>query len=187
MTITHPDPAKMQEALEAWNSGGFLEHFFPVPYTLRPENLSPMDWEKFPNAEYGRELDQAIRALNKKHFGYESWYEWRLVHWGIKWDIGHGSDDGKMPALKDNVLSVNFNSPWGPPLDAYSRLQELGYEIKAYYWESGMCFAGIWDNGIDEYYSDITDSANARATLPGELDEIMGISETLEAYEEEIE
>ena len=57
--------------------------------------------------------------------------------------------------------------------------------MRAYYYEGGMCFAGIYDNGSDECYSDWGDSQGAKDTLPQELDEFFAISESQSEYEEE--
>jgi hypothetical protein len=54
------------------------------------------------------------------------------------------------------------------------------------YNESGMCFAGIWEDGIDDYYEyDSLNSTEVAEQLPAELDEAFGISETMAEYEEE--
>jgi len=64
-------------------------------------------------------------------------------------------------------------------------LVEQGYTVRAYYYEPGMCFAGVWDNGCDDCYSDWGDSQGAKDTLPEDLDEFFAISESLAEYEEE--
>jgi len=183
LEITHSDPAKMEEALIAWKSGGFLDYFIPVPYELRCETIAGrLDWEKFLNKDHYRDIDRAIREANKKYLGFESWYEWRLANWGTKWDVGHASEHGEPPELKDNVLTVNFDSAWAPPVDAYETLHEMGFQITAYYWEPGLCFGGKWENGMDEHYPDI--SSENVDTIPQDLNEIMGISENLELWEQ---
>jgi hypothetical protein len=61
---------------------------------------------------------------------------------------------------------------------------DLGFRIYAMYHESGMCFAGIWDNGDDDYYeySDMN-SQEVSDTLPIELDEAFCISEQMAEWE----
>lgn len=52
------------------------------------------------------------------------------------------------------------------------------------YYECGMCFAGVWDNGDDDYYEfGSMSSTEARNELPVELDEAYGITEYLEECE----
>ena len=54
------------------------------------------------------------------------------------------------------------------------------------YYEPGMCFAGVWEDGCDDYYdySNMT-SDEVQEELPVELDEAFGISEQIAEWEEE--
>lgn len=61
----------------------------------------------------------------------------------------------------------------------------MGYEVRALYVGEGNEYAGIWDNGDDEYYQHFDSSEQARATLPQELDDFFGISDSIAEYEEE--
>jgi hypothetical protein len=83
-------------------------------------------------------------------------------------------------------LMLSFDSAWAPPCAAYEKLTEMGFRIRAMYYEGGMCFAGIWEDGNDDYYEysgmDSTEVAN---TLPVELDEAFCISEQMAEWEEE--
>ena len=53
---------------------------------------------------------------------------------------------------------MRFDTAWSPPLGLYERLKVLGYTVKAYYFEPGMCFAGEWIDGEDTYYENDMDS-----------------------------
>jgi hypothetical protein len=54
------------------------------------------------------------------------------------------------------------------------------------YYEPGMAFAGVWDNGDDDYYEySGLDSTGIAEALPVELDEAFGISESAAEWEEE--
>ena len=116
----------------------------------------------------------------------ENWYDWHISNWGTKWDVG-GSDYGK-PEVDPtgNSASFNFDSAWSPPVAWYERMQDLGFEVEAYYYESGMCFAGKYDINGDDYYefSDMN-SDEVRDTLPDDLDDMFAISETMKNYEDE--
>jgi hypothetical protein len=133
-----------------------------------------------PNAdEYDR-----IRAENKAETGFESWYEFCTSRWGTKWDVG-GADCGI--ELDDDGLgfTASFDSAWSPPTGVYEALVAQGYSVRAYYYESGMAFAGIWDDGCDDCYSDWGDAQGARDMLPEDLDEQFGISDSQADWEEE--
>jgi hypothetical protein len=68
------------------------------------------------------------------------------------------------------------------------KFMDLGFRVKLFYYESGMCFAGIYDENGDDYYelSDMT-AAEVAESLPEELDEMFGISENMAEWEEEKE
>jgi hypothetical protein len=54
------------------------------------------------------------------------------------------------------------------------------------YFEPGMAFAGIWEDGIDDFYEyGGLDSAGIAEELPVELDEAFGISESAAEWEAE--
>jgi len=81
---------------------------------------------------------------------------------------------------------LGFESAWAPPTAAYEKLQAMGFRITAMYFEPGMAFAGIWDNGNDDYYEyGGMSSTEIAETLPVELDEAFGISEDVAQWEEE--
>ena len=87
----------------------------------------------------------------------ENWYNWQINNWGTKWDIGAemGTDREEYHGLKatrvGNEVSCSFDSAWSPPVGLYDKLVELGYDVKASYWEPGMAFCGIWNDGADNY------------------------------------
>jgi hypothetical protein len=67
-------------------------------------------------------------------------------------------------------------------------MEELGFEVKAMYYEPGMCFCGIYEDGSDDYYEYNEMTAGEVAdTLPTELDEEFGISDSMAEWEAEQE
>ncbi len=86
--------------------------------------------------------------------GHDNWYSWRNENWGTKWDI----DPGEGLEFTDNgdgtaQISGWFESAWAPPIQAYDTfLDDMdGCSLTADYHEPGMDFAGIYDNGDDQY------------------------------------
>lgn len=112
-------------------------------------------------------------------------YDWSVANWGTKWDVGDGNG---INTWTDNDLVVYFDSAWSPPIRAYERLMDLGFTVYATYYEPGCSFAGIWEDGMDDYY-DLSgmDSGDVQQQLPQELDDSYGISETMAEYEAENE
>jgi hypothetical protein len=112
-------------------------------------------------------------------------YDWSVANWGTKWDVGDGNG---IQTWDDHELVVYFVSAWSPPTTAYERLLDLGFEVYATYYEPGCAFAGIWDNGSDDYYDlSSMDSGDVQQQLPQELDDAFGISESMAEYETEQE
>jgi len=68
-TITHDDPAKLNELLDAYKRGELMEHFLPTP-------RDPED----PTKLLGAGIPVTI--------GGNDWYNWRVANWGTKWDVG---------------------------------------------------------------------------------------------------
>ena len=81
----------------------------------------------------------------------EGWYDFCVSNWGTKWDFGGADNDGLGATRVGNQVSCTFDSAWAPPVGLYEKLVELGYNVKASYWEPGMAFCGTWDNGFDDY------------------------------------
>lgn len=117
----------------------------------------------------------------KAKYGFTSWYDWNIANWGTKWDLC----DVIKTRIDANTIQLSFESAWSPPIEAYDRLLGMDFEIQAFYHEPGMCFAGVYDNGNDDCYSDWGDSQGARDCLPKELDEMFAISEQQEEWERE--
>jgi hypothetical protein len=169
----------IQRAFDALERGEFLQEFIPVPKELS-ETISG----SFGDDEKQAALE-AQTARNLEQFGYGNWYDYCVNEWGTKWDVG---DQGASDIHPDGkVLHTVFDSAWSPPINAYEKLLELGFTVNAMYFESGMGFAGIYDNGSDDCYSDWGDSRGAKATLPQELDDCFAISESQAEYEDENE
>lgn len=172
VSIGHADAEKMQIVRDALDKNSLFSVLIPCPQEL----VDTTDGSY--SDPYRKELSEFTYELNIKYFGFKSWYDWSNNNWGTKWDIcdiNVNSDDG-------NIIYLDFDTAWSPPTRAYEKLIEMGYTIHAVYYESGMGFCGIWNNGEDEYY-DIqspNDQNWLDANIPAEILENMGI----EAWED---
>jgi len=109
------------------------------------------------------------------------WYSWNVNNWGTKWDTGVNIID-----QSDNEIVLSFDTAWSPPIGFYAFLEEMGYEVDAYYYEPGMCFAGHYTDGTDDYYEySGMNSEEVKEMLPMELDECFCISESMADWENE--
>ena len=169
--IYHKDPAMIERVRKGFNEGGLLNEFFPCPAELH-EHTAP-------------EQDEARAKRFVEQYGASDWYNWQVQNWGTKWDVG---GDGYEAQDIPNGLLLTFESAWSPPTGAYEKLVEQGFEIRAMYYEPGMAFAGIWDNGNDDYYEyGGMNSTQIAEELPEVLDEAFGISESVAEWKAENE
>ena len=111
-------------------------------------------------------------------------YQWCVNNWGTKWDVGGDSYTRPNPF----EILLTFDSAWSPPTNAYQSMLEQGFQVKASYYEPGMAFAGLWEDGFDDYYEYGGMTADEiEATLPQELNEDYGIAEQVAEWEAEQE
>lgn len=174
--IYHTDPAMIERVRKGFNDGGLLSELLPCPQELTETVSGSMGEDK--RAEH-----EAQQAANVEKYGYANWYDFCVNEWGTKWDVGA---DGNPAQDIPGGLMLGFESAWSPPIGAYEKLTEMGFTIRAMYYEPGMAFAGIWEEGSDDYYDyGGLDSAGIADTLPVELDEAFGISESAAEWEAE--
>ena len=180
LVLEHEDPAMIERAKTAFADGKLLNEFCPVPDDLH-----------IVAGRVGDDEDQkqkdlvAQEEVNVAKHGYRNWYDYCVNEWGTKWDVG---GDGMIAdLLEDGRLAMTFDSAWSPPLEFYGKMCDLGFSVRAYYYESGMCFAGIWEDHDDDFYdlSDCRDAQEVEDTLPTVLDEMFCISEYMREYEAE--
>jgi hypothetical protein len=155
----------------AFNDGRMLDEFIPVPKDLQivAGCVGAKDDPKQIELE-------AQELSNITTHGYKNWYDFCVNEWGTKWDIGA---DGNPAQDIPGGLMLGFESAWAPPVGAYEKLTEMGFSIRAMYSEPGMAFAGIWEDGVDDFYDySGLDSAGIAEELPEVLDEAFGISES---------
>ena len=176
--IYHTDPAMIERARKAFNGEGLLQEFIPVPQAL-------LDTVSGSTGEDKREAHEAQQKANVEQYGYANWYDFCVNEWGTKWEIGA---DGNPAQDIPGGLMLGFDSAWSPPIAAYEKLLEMGFRIRAMYYEPGMAFAGVWEDGADDYYEySGMNSDQIAEELPSELDECFCISEQVAEYEAEQE
>ena len=176
--IYHEDPAMLERVRSAFREGKLLNEFIPVPESLH-----------IVAGSVGDDNDPAQKKLledtarNIATHGYGNWYDYCVGEWGTKWDVG--GDGGEAQDIPGGLM-LSFESAWSPPTSAYEKLVDLGFSIRAMYDEPGMAFAGIWEDGDDQFYEyGGLSSEGIREELPEVLDEAFGISESAEMWEED--
>ena len=177
LELKHDDPAMITRAKNAFNEGKLLEEFCPVPASLH------IVAGCVGNGDEQKKLEEDT-ARNIEVHGYGNWYDYCVNEWGTKWDVGAdgcpASDDGP------NATTMVFDSAWAPPTAAMEKFMDLGFKVTLYYYESGMCFAGIQDeNGDDCYDFSNMNADEVDAVIPDELEIKFCIVEQMREWEEE--
>ena len=186
ITISHDDMAMMKRVVKGYNQHRLLDEFIPVPLELKEGAMNMDELQKIRNWEYKKELDAVREQLNKKYFGYKDWYDFSVANWGTKWDIGRdGSPTMLIKDIKNKAVTFSFDSAWCPPIGAYEKLVDMGFSITAYYFEGGMGFCGIWENGSDDYYSIEGNSDWVLNNIPPSINQHFAISENMAEWEAE--
>jgi hypothetical protein len=160
----------IERAAKALQEGTFLQEFIPCPKELT-ETV----------AQFGTNDHE---KANREKYGYGSWYDFNIANWGTKWDVNSAN-----VAIEDaNTVTAGFDSAWSPPITAYERLLELGFEIEAFYYEPGMQYVGKWVDGEDDCieYGGYT-ARTVREMIGEELDDYFCISEQMANQDEDQE
>lgn len=189
--ISHADTKMMRRFVKAWNRSRVLSEFIPVPPELSDSGMTMQKLMarrgKTYNEEYEKELKVFTEQLNLKYFGYKDWYDFCVSEWGTKWDVGIG-DYGSILTADDARKGhawVSFDSAYSPPIEAYKKLKDMGFEIRAYYYESGMEFCGLWIDGDDQYYDIQGNSDWVEENIPSDINNAFAISQGMREWEEE--
>lgn len=179
--IAHKDPAKLKEVVDAFNRGEFCQYAIPVPEDLKIVAGCVSD-------ELEQKKLEEDTARNVEKYGYGNWYDFCVSEWGTKWDVGGDSALENEIELKEGQTdtTLSFDSAWSPPTGVYDKLIEMGFEVRAYYYESGMAYCGVYDDGFDDYF-EFGDMSweQVRDEIPEALDEMFCISENMEMWAEE--
>ena len=186
ITISHDDMAMMKRVVKGYNQNKLLDEFIPIPLELKEGAMNSSELMKIRNWEYKKELDKVREELNRKYFGYKDWYDYCVSEWGTKWDIGRDTAPTLlMKDIKDKTVTFDFDSAWSFPSGAYEKLVDMGFSIKAYYFEGGMGFCGMWENGSDDYYSIEGNSEWVLNNIPASINQHFGISDNMAEWEAE--
>lgn len=181
MYISHPNKKMMKKALNAWNKGKFLSTLVPEPDYTKVKVKPTFSI----NSATGEEKPEFVDPQ-------QAWWDWRLQNWGTKWDIGWDSCQDKAQLNGDHDMFVFFDSAWSPPTDAYAKLIEMGYSIRAYYFEGGMEFCGRWEDGVEEFISiEVPEGESyvdwVSKNIPKDINDEMGITDSYAGWEEYME
>lgn len=181
-TISHPNPKEIDRLVRAFTGTGLMQEFYPCPQDL----LDTVSGSFGEGAEEQAEHVQK-QADNKAKYGYKDWYDWKVDHWGTKWDVTAPSPTCVDRSACGKTVALSFDSAWSPPIAFYDYMRNLGFYIKAYYHEGGVGFCGKWEDGHDDFHDVQGPAAWVEENIPKDIDEMFSISESMREWEEEEE
>ena len=189
ITITGPNSVidKIEKIVkEEKDTDGLLNFFHPMPKALEGTEAGPPAKTKKEKLE---------RARLQVEYGASNWYDWRTTNWSTKWEVNEFYGVDRQPlndSLDESTISFAFSSAWAPPINAYEKFLENNSNcfIRAYYYEGGCDFMGLWEDGIDDCYA----PGDYKSTddfwqdgIGSTLDEMFNITESMAEYEAEQE
>jgi hypothetical protein len=178
LELTHEDPVMITRAIDAIKRGELLEEFIPVPLSLK-ETIAG----SYGDPELQAKLE-ASQQENLNNHNYKDWYDFCVNEWGTKWDISETEPN----EYTEISMTCSFDTAWAPPIAAMQKFIDLGFNVRLYYYEPGMAFAGIFDNGDDDCYEyGGMNSVEIAQSLPQDLDDMFGISDQAAEWEAEQE
>ena len=122
---------------------GFLTTFYPEPdYSITPVTRTHPEIYAH-SAKNEEEREQILR--NEPTIREDSWRDWRVQHWGTKWDVYDCCNDFEQEVASDE-FSVVFCTAWTPPKEeclAVISQRFPGSLLINYYEESGEDFCGV--------------------------------------------
>ena len=160
---------------EEKGAGGLLNFFKPMPKELE-DTTSPSS-----------SADKPQPMVD----GFDNWYDWRCENWGTKWEVNefYGVD-----RIGKTMITFAFSSAWSPPVRAYEYFLAKNEDcsLKAWYYEGGCDFMGVWEDGDDRCYetSNVAPKSDSVFWTHGdgqELDDFFNITEHMAEYEAEQE
>ena len=173
--LFHEDKEMINRAEAALKEDKFFSEFLPCPKELSNTVSGCVE------EGYARELHEFQKELNLRYFGHKDWYDWTVNNWGTKWEVCEAC----VTRVSENALTASYDTAWSPPIAFYEKLQELGFIVKAFYYEPGMAFCGSWDDGDDCFYDIDGNSDWVEENIPSEIDQAFCISQGMAEWEEE--
>ena len=124
---------------------------------------SPFDFNRvIPYPEKFRCLDDAAEGWDREHEGRPDYdwlarpkdgfnsggYEWRVEHWGTKWNACRVKVEGPVTGYDEKTMQVvfRFDTAWSPPRQVIEKAAQLYPALcfELHYFECSCCFEGLF-------------------------------------------
>lgn len=107
--ITVEDNKQLEKIIQAITNNSDqpfdFNRIIPIPEELQET--------KAPNKENPDEM--------KAKYGFSDWYEWRVFHWGTKWN----ASEVELNLETTNAIYIRFHTAWSPPTPIIKKIAEM--------------------------------------------------------------
>ena len=114
-------------------------------FTVKHEDEEMLNM--FVEAVNNGNLFQTFIPMPEEYKEGDRWYGWSVSNWGTKWDISNGAI---AEFVDKNTAKGFFDTAWSPPIEAFNKLTDMGFELDVLYDEEGMAFIGVFNSVYGE-------------------------------------
>lgn len=147
MTISHTDPKKIDEVIEAAKNGNLFNYFVPMPEELVNTRAQYIEESKM--TEYQKSLIEK--------YGAKDWYDWSRINWGTKWDADNPRISTIYSHNDKTCVDIDYETPWTTADEALIAAVKKGFVVENFYIEEGVGFCGYWQGALNEYDDPVYD------------------------------
>lgn len=117
-------------------------------------------------------MEMGFKGMHcEETYGYRSWYDWSVDHWGTKWN----AYDGSINDQEQGFIEATFLTAWSPPEPVIAKLAEMYPQVAIthHYLDEGGGFAGtaIYANGKKVSVAEVNWAYHAQNVFGLEIDE----------------
>ena len=102
--------------------------------------------------EVVRELIDRLKSLEENRYGDLQGF-FRGLYPDYEYREATDIDWNEM----ENSIFASFSSAWEPPIELYEELVDEGWSVTASYYEEGLDFAGIYEDGDNRRLDNLSD------------------------------
>lgn len=79
----------------------------------------------------------------------DNWYDWRVEHWGTKWDANYS----EINAMASNMIDVRFDTAWSPPIEFFNTCADIYDKLRfeCYFIDECNNFCGMFNIKGEEH------------------------------------
>ena len=134
VVVTHDQPPVLETLYNVFNSDAPFNTLNPEPdWSIIPDDKGVIPAKKVTKI---KDMDGNTKELVILRWPDGSqdtrWRTWRNENWGCKWDIDVDYIDY---SVGNNLLVMEFETPWSPPDAIYEKLCGMGYEFLRWAWQ----------------------------------------------------